>query len=180
MYAPWHKNDPWLGPGMDPWLGPLREIEILITSSSSLSDVSEALSKLDKKTIERQQTDIHSTHYKWDLLHFAIYAKRVDVVEYMIKKDLFQVPRSWFDAAKLLPHLHIACICGNVEIFELIMLHRPREKGLDINRQSLQWTTFLDTMRKGITLMIFHQFPRLKQVNFGKYTASQIIKKITF
>ena len=124
----------------------------LITSGASLWDISEALSKLGNEMTEKLCMRRLNGHYLWDLLHFSIYAKRADVVDYMFKEDLFLKSYSTDTnkmSAEKLPYLHMACVCGNEDIVEMIMFYRPQEKKMVIYTESLYWTSFMDTIRKG-------------------------------
>ena len=132
-------------------LGIWKFVKWLIKSDhAEISRIADILSHIsDKEVIEgtRITRDDPHKHYNWDLLHFAIYAKRRDVVEYFFKEDLFLQDSN--AGNKFLPYLHMACVCGDKEIFDLIMRYRPEEQNLIIFTQAADWGCFLNTMRKG-------------------------------
>ena len=125
-----------------------KTVKSLILSGAKLSDIVEGLSKIsDKDRIQCMRQESPDEYYKWDLLHFAIYAKRRDVVEYLFKEDLF-LPSSKAGTT-MLPYSHMACVCCDIDIVDLTMHHRPQEKDLIIHTQALDWDCFLEVFKKG-------------------------------
>ena len=123
----------------------------LIMSGGMLSDIIEAMSLLTKEQCETMCVKKNFEHFEYcsfDLLHYAIYRNRRDVVDHIFTEGLFSSSFTT-NPNNSLPYLHMACILGYMDIFDLIIQHRPHEKSLLINKTALYWWGVKLTMRMG-------------------------------
>ena len=125
----------------------LRKAKTLIVSGGTVSDVTETLSKLNRKEVEMQINERKSDrNSSWDLMHYAVHANRKDIVEYFVSEGYFKSN----DASP--PYSHVAGICGHLEIYDIIMQHRPDEKNVGVaNRDAIHpgLVDFIRTIRTG-------------------------------
>ena len=120
----------------------------LIMSGGMLSDIIEAMSLLTKEQCETMCEEKSWEYYSFDLLHFAILANRRDVVDHIFTEGLF-LSSFTTNPNRSLPYLHIACILGNMDIFDLIIQHRPHEKSLLIDTGEFNFSCFSMAAKKG-------------------------------
>ena len=115
-------------------------VRTLIESGADISDVSRALSELNVKETDEYWVE-GTNRCWWDLMHFAVYANRRDVIECMFAKGFFlsavTLPPYEFYHLPLhcirrhdLPYSHMACVLGSMDIVDVILQHRPLEKDL--------------------------------------------------
>ena len=124
----------------------------LIRADGSLDDITEALyilGTLPDREIEKMTLqDPEHRHFSLDLMHFAIISNRKDVVMYMFNEGYF-TPACRTEANKNIPYLHVACVLGHTDIFNLIMQHRSTDKILTVVEEGMHWGTFMETMQQG-------------------------------
>ena len=120
-----------------------QNVKTLMESGSDFSDISKALSKLTVEEVENYRIGISGRIYyhqfQYDLMHMAVNANRKDVVECMFGKGCFLLSSlpdkscitSWYETRhKKMPYSLIACICGYMDIVDLIIQNRPHEKDM--------------------------------------------------
>ena len=129
-------------PTIDEW----THIADMITSGDSLTDISEYISRL---TGSRTRTiKWHEPQNSLDLMHGTIVLNRPDVVQYLFEKEL-SVKSDSRAKHVYIPYLHLACICGFVDIIDLVVAYRPIEKTYYITTGTIRWVHFMTLFDKG-------------------------------
>ena len=124
----------------------LRKAKTMVVSGGTLSDVIETLSKLNRDEVEMQINESCEQNSSWDLMHYAVHANRKDIVKYFASEGFFKLNYA------SPPYLHMAVVCGHLEIFDIIMQHRPDDKDVEVENHHEPcpwWEDFIHTISTG-------------------------------